>query len=90
MALIFTGYINDVEEPYEYLAFIDTLREMAKEKKGNAVVNFSLHHDGYEEKTFSPKLKIDFERDCYIHEIAPTEDGTYGNFEGLEIPNYPT
>ena len=91
MALIFNGFINDGEEAYDYESFINALRDLAMERKGTVDVHFSLHHEGYDdEKTFSPKLRIDFADNCYIHHIAPTEDGeTYGDFEQLGIPNYP-
>ena len=89
-SLIFTGYINGGDQEFGYLEFINTLREMAQGRTGNAEVHFSLNHEGFEEKTFSPKLRIDFEQDCYIHEIAPTGDGVnFENFQKLEIVNYP-
>ena len=89
--LTFKGYINGGEEALDYLAFIDALREMAQGRTGNAVVHFSLNHEEYpEEKTFSPKLKIDFGDNCYIHEFAPFEGENFGNFETVDDPNYPT
>ena len=92
--MTFKGYINDGNQAYGYLAFIDELRKLAIAKKGNAVVHFSLNPAEFDDvqkaMIFSPKLRIDFADNCYIHHIAPTEDGeTYGDFEQLDIPNYP-
>ena len=89
-SLLFTGYINGGDQEFGYLDFINTLREMAQGRTGNAEVHFSLNHEGFEEKTFSPKLKIDFGDNCYIHEFAPFDGENFGDFETVDDPNYPT
>ena len=84
--MTFTGYINDSEGEgtFAYIPFINYLRILAQ-KGGTADVHFSLHHDGFDyEKTFSPKLRINFGKDCYIHEFAPTnEDVSRDRFKSL-------
>ena len=92
--MTFKGYINDGNQAYGYLAFIDELRKLAIAKKGNAVVHFSLNPAEFDDVqkaiTFSPKLRINFEENCYIHEIAPTDDGvTFAPFEKVDVVNYP-
>ena len=66
---IFTGFIDDVQQP-DYMTFINNLRALATGGQvGSAIVHFSIKTAGFEEK-FSPKLKIDFADNCYIHEFA--------------------
>ena len=97
MALVFKGYIEDrAGEEYNYdnyMEFIEALRRMAVDPENNpsADVYFTLNFEGYDdEKTVSPKLRIDFADNCYIHNIAPTNaDKTHEGWEAVNDPNYP-
>ena len=66
---------------------------MSQEPDDNptAEVNFILNFEGFDDELyFSPKLLINFQENCYIHQIATTEDGDkFEDWETLEIPNYP-
>ena len=95
MALVFKGYIEErAGEEYNYMDFIEALRAMALDPENNPSANvyFTLNFEDFdEEKTVSPKLRIDFADNCYIHNIAPTNvDGDHGDWEIIQQPNYPT
>ena len=96
--LIFTGFIDDGDQEYDYQTFIDTLREMSQDSDTSPVeIYFNLKYekaddaeDAEEQIIGSPKMKIDFENSMYIHEICPgnAQDG-FQDWEEIGTPNYP-